>query len=143
MSKVKKPIFLVTYAAWCVPGKGEILALNKLAKEFHKEIEFVVIVWGKKQEVRTNFYNARCLYGQMNLFTVMLEKVAQGACGKGTFIQHLIQHRFQNLSCRDAMLGVYRLQSIVILENFVLKIYTESSSAQVSASICRCKQYWS
>ena len=52
MSKVKKPIFLVTYAAWCVPGKGEILALNKLAKEYHKEIEFVVIVWGKKQEVK-------------------------------------------------------------------------------------------
>ncbi|MDD2986644.1 redoxin domain-containing protein [Flavobacterium sp.] len=52
MSKVKKPIFLVTYAAWCVPGKGEILALNKLAKEYSKEVEFVVIVWGKKQEVK-------------------------------------------------------------------------------------------
>lgn len=52
ISKVKKPIFLITYAAWCVPGKGEILALNKLAKEYHKEIEFVVIVWGKKQEVK-------------------------------------------------------------------------------------------
>ena len=52
MSNVKKPIFLVTYAAWCVPGKGEIVALNKLAKEYSKEIEFLVIVWGKKQEVK-------------------------------------------------------------------------------------------
>lgn len=52
MSRVKKPIFLVTYAAWCVPGKGEIFALNKLAKEYSKEVEFVVIVWGKKQEVK-------------------------------------------------------------------------------------------
>ena len=52
MSNVKKPIFLVTYAAWCVPGKGEILALNKLAKEYSKEVEFLVIVWGKKQEVK-------------------------------------------------------------------------------------------
>lgn len=52
MSKLKKPIFLITYAAWCVPGKGEIPALNKLAKEFHNEIEFIVIVFGKKQEVK-------------------------------------------------------------------------------------------
>jgi thiol-disulfide isomerase/thioredoxin len=37
MSKVKKPIFLVTYAAWCIPGKGEIPALNKLAKENWKK----------------------------------------------------------------------------------------------------------
>ena len=52
ISKVKKPIFLITYAAWCVPEKGEILALNKLAKDYNKEIEFVVIVWGKKKEVK-------------------------------------------------------------------------------------------
>ena len=51
MSKIKKPIFLITYAAWCIPGKGEIPALNKLAKE-NKDIEFIVIVWGKKQEVK-------------------------------------------------------------------------------------------
>jgi len=50
LSKIKKPIFLVTYAAWCVPTKGEIPALNKLAKEYGKEIEFVVIIWGKKKE---------------------------------------------------------------------------------------------
>lgn len=52
MSKVKKPIFLITYAAWCVPSKGEFLALNKLAKEYHDEVEFIVIVWGKKKEVK-------------------------------------------------------------------------------------------
>lgn len=51
MSKVKKPVFLITYAAWCVPEKGEIPALNKLAKEY-KNVEFIVIVWGKKQEVK-------------------------------------------------------------------------------------------
>lgn len=52
ISKVNKPIFLVTYAAWCVPNKGEFLALNKLAKEYSKEVEFIVIVWGKKKEVK-------------------------------------------------------------------------------------------
>jgi len=49
-SKIKKPIFLVTYAAWCVPTKGEIPALNKLAKEYEKDFEFIVIIWGKKKE---------------------------------------------------------------------------------------------
>lgn len=52
MSKVKKPIFLITYASWCVPSKGEFLALNKLAKEYQNEVEFIVIVWGKKKEVK-------------------------------------------------------------------------------------------
>lgn len=52
IGKIKKPIFLVTYAAWCVPTKGEIPALNKLAKEYDKDIEFVVIIWGKKKEAQ-------------------------------------------------------------------------------------------
>lgn len=52
INKVKKPIFLITYAAWCVPSKGEFLALNRLAKEYHNEVEFIVIVWGKKKEVK-------------------------------------------------------------------------------------------
>lgn len=52
IGKIKKPVFLVTYAAWCVPTKGEIPALNKLAKEFDKDIEFIVIIWGKKKEAQ-------------------------------------------------------------------------------------------
>ena len=52
MSKIKRPIFMITYAAWCVPSKGEFLALNKLAKEYQNEVEFIVIVWGKKKEVK-------------------------------------------------------------------------------------------
>jgi hypothetical protein len=46
--------------------------------------------------------------------SVMLEKVANGVVQR-TFIQHL----FQDMS----------------LENFVLKIYNETSSAQVSESL--------
>lgn len=41
----KKPVFLITYASWCIPGKGEIPALNKLAKEFKDQIDFVVLYW--------------------------------------------------------------------------------------------------
>jgi thiol-disulfide isomerase/thioredoxin len=51
ISKLKKPIFLLTYASWCVPSKGEIPALNRLAKE-NKNVEFIVIIWGKKKEAK-------------------------------------------------------------------------------------------
>lgn len=43
--KFEKPVFIITYASWCVPGVGEIPALNKLAKEYHKDIDFVVLFW--------------------------------------------------------------------------------------------------
>jgi len=48
----EKPIFLLTYASWCVPGKGEIPALNELAKKYKKEIDFIVLFWDEKAEVR-------------------------------------------------------------------------------------------
>lgn len=41
----KKPVFLITYASWCIPGKGEIPALNKIAKEFKEKIDFIVLYW--------------------------------------------------------------------------------------------------
>lgn len=41
----KKPVFLITYASWCIPGKGEIPALNKIAKEFKDKIDFIVLYW--------------------------------------------------------------------------------------------------
>ncbi|WP_121665708.1 TlpA family protein disulfide reductase [Mesonia aquimarina] len=48
----KKPIFLLTYASWCVPGKGEIPALNELAQKYKDKIDFVVLYWDNEQEVR-------------------------------------------------------------------------------------------
>jgi len=48
----EKPIFLVTYASWCVPGAGEIPALNQLAAQHHNQIDFVVLFWGAKKKVR-------------------------------------------------------------------------------------------
>lgn len=43
--RFKKPIFLITYSSWCVPAEGEIPALNALAKNYHKDIDFVVLFW--------------------------------------------------------------------------------------------------
>lgn len=51
-SKFKKPVFLMTYASWCTPGSGEIPALNEIAKKYKNEIDFVVLFWDKRQEVK-------------------------------------------------------------------------------------------
>ncbi|MDT0293232.1 TlpA family protein disulfide reductase [Mesonia ostreae] len=48
----KKPIYLTTYASWCVPGKGEIPALNELAKKYKDKIDFIVLFWDQKKKVK-------------------------------------------------------------------------------------------
>lgn len=50
--RFKKPIFLITYSTWITPEKGEIPALNKIAKKYHKDIDFVVLFWDSKKNVR-------------------------------------------------------------------------------------------
>lgn len=50
--KYKKPIFLMTYASWCTPGVGEIPALNSVADKNYKEVDFVVLFWDTKKNVR-------------------------------------------------------------------------------------------
>jgi len=52
LNDFKKPVFLMTYASWCTPGKGEIPALNGIAKEYSKYIDFVVLFWDSKSKVR-------------------------------------------------------------------------------------------
>lgn len=47
-----KPVFLITYASWCVPGKGEIPALNELASEYKGKIDFVVLFWDTRTKVK-------------------------------------------------------------------------------------------
>lgn len=49
LSDFQKPVFLITYASWCVPGKGQIPALNKLASQFSGKIDFVVLFWDNKE----------------------------------------------------------------------------------------------
>jgi len=50
--KIKKPIFLITYASWCLLNKGEIAALNKLSHKYSKQVCFVVLFWDKKENVK-------------------------------------------------------------------------------------------
>ncbi len=52
LSTIKKPILIQTYASWCVLNKGEIPALNKLARKYNKDLKIVVVFWDRKQIVR-------------------------------------------------------------------------------------------
>tara|TARA_B100000795_G_scaffold263942_1_gene243764 strand:+ start:768 stop:1472 length:705 start_codon:yes stop_codon:yes gene_type:complete len=48
----KKPVFLMTYASWCTPGIGEIPALNEIASKYYKDIEFVILYWDTKKNIK-------------------------------------------------------------------------------------------
>lgn len=50
----KKPMIILSYASWSVPAKGEAKAFNHLAKNYHKQIDFVVLYWDSKQKARKN-----------------------------------------------------------------------------------------
>ncbi len=52
LSKIKRPVFIITYASWCVMNKGEIPALNKLARKYDEDIQFVVVFWDVKSDVK-------------------------------------------------------------------------------------------
>lgn len=52
LSDFKKPVYLLTYASWCVPGKGEIPALNKLTEKYKDKIDFVVLFWDKRKTTK-------------------------------------------------------------------------------------------
>lgn len=52
LSSFKKPLFILTYASWCIPSKGEIPALNKLAQKYAKDVQFVILFWDKKYNVK-------------------------------------------------------------------------------------------
>ena len=50
--KFKKPLFLMTYASWCTPGSGELPALNEIADKSYNSIDFVILFWDSKKNVR-------------------------------------------------------------------------------------------
>jgi thiol-disulfide isomerase/thioredoxin len=50
----KKPVYLLTYASWCVPGKGEIPALNELAKKYQDKIDFAIFFWIQNKKLKNS-----------------------------------------------------------------------------------------
>jgi thiol-disulfide isomerase/thioredoxin len=51
-NKINKPIFLITYSSWCVINKGDAPALNKLAKEYAKDVQIIILFWDKKSDIK-------------------------------------------------------------------------------------------
>lgn len=51
LATIRKPVFIITYASWCLINKGEIPALNKLSKKYSKDVKFIVLFWDKKNNV--------------------------------------------------------------------------------------------
>lgn len=43
----KKPVYLITYASWCVTSEGETPAINILAEKYSDQIDFVIVFWDK------------------------------------------------------------------------------------------------
>lgn len=41
----KKPIYLITYASWCITTEGEIPAINLLAEKYSDRIDFIILFW--------------------------------------------------------------------------------------------------
>lgn len=52
LSNIHKPVFILTYASWCIPSQGEIPALNKLAQKYTKDVKFIILFWDKKSSVK-------------------------------------------------------------------------------------------
>uniref|UniRef100_UPI004049CB7F hypothetical protein n=1 Tax=Flavobacterium sp. TaxID=239 RepID=UPI004049CB7F len=50
--KVNKPIVIITHTDWLVKNKGELQALNKLAREYKKKVSFIFIYWNNKENAR-------------------------------------------------------------------------------------------
>ncbi len=49
---LKKPVYLITYASWCITTKGEIPTLNHLAEKYSDRIDFVILFWDTRQTTK-------------------------------------------------------------------------------------------
>ncbi|TRX39280.1 TlpA family protein disulfide reductase [Flavobacterium restrictum] len=52
LNQFKKPVFIVTYASWCVINKGDIPALNQLANEHRSDLQVIVLFWDEKSALK-------------------------------------------------------------------------------------------
>lgn len=52
LSGIKKPMLIQTYSSWCVMNKGEVQALNKLAKIYKRDLQIVVLFWDRKKDAK-------------------------------------------------------------------------------------------
>jgi hypothetical protein len=51
LKEIKKPIFLITYASWCILSLGEISALNDMAFKYKDKAQFIVLYWDRRENL--------------------------------------------------------------------------------------------
>lgn len=51
LNKLKKPVFIITYASWCLINKGDIPAINKLSEEQNGNLQILIFFWGNKNNL--------------------------------------------------------------------------------------------
>ncbi|MFP9113604.1 hypothetical protein ACLI1A_06660 [Flavobacterium sp. RHBU_3] len=52
LSKIKKPIVLITFSSSMVTGLGEIPAINKLAHKYRKDVQYVALFWDRRHNMK-------------------------------------------------------------------------------------------
>jgi thiol-disulfide isomerase/thioredoxin len=52
LDKINKPLLIVTYASWCVINKGDIPALNQLARKHKDDLQIMIVFWGNKTDAK-------------------------------------------------------------------------------------------
>lgn len=52
IDEIKKPLLIVTYASWCVINKGDIPALNQLARKQKTDLKIMIVFWGNKTQAK-------------------------------------------------------------------------------------------
>ena len=52
INEYSNPVILVTYATWNIPGKGEIQVINSLSKRYQDKIDFIILFWDSRMNVR-------------------------------------------------------------------------------------------
>ncbi len=86
----KKPVVLITLSTWYLNSKGEIAAINDLAKKYKKNIDFVVLYWGTKKESKKA---AKALNG--NVTVAYVDELDN----KGAYIVQKLKHFFGFPTC--------------------------------------------
>lgn len=85
-----KPVVLITLSTWYLNSKGEIAAINDLAKKYKKNIDFVVLYWGTKQEAKKA---AKSL--KSNITVTYVDELHN----KGAYIVDKLKHFFGFPTC--------------------------------------------
>ncbi|NQY07031.1 MAG: TlpA family protein disulfide reductase [Flavobacteriaceae bacterium] len=118
----KKPVFLITYASWCITSQGEIPAINALAKKYSDKIDFVVLYWDNKNNAR----KASKQYDK-NVNVVYINEV------DNTFSSEVInlKHTFGfptsfYIDSENRVMDIKRVNKAIKINDTYLKAYTEN-----------------